>query len=55
MPPVTSTPAASAQVVATEDELLRTAPLPHERVVYWGSGSPQGTHDKHMVTDSLLA
>lgn len=34
---------AAMSSVATEEELLRTAPLPHERVVYWGSGSPQGT------------
>ncbi|CAH0474358.1 unnamed protein product [Peronospora belbahrii] len=29
------------RLVSTEEELLRLAPLPHERVVYWGSGSPQ--------------
>lgn len=34
---------ADMSTVSTEEELLRTAPLPHERVVYWGSGSPQGT------------
>ncbi|KAI9910363.1 hypothetical protein PsorP6_010976 [Peronosclerospora sorghi] len=28
-------------LVSSEDELVRLAPLPHERVVYWGSGSPQ--------------
>ncbi|CAH0486280.1 unnamed protein product [Peronospora farinosa] len=28
-------------LVSSEEELLRLAPLPHERVVYWGSGSPQ--------------
>lgn len=33
-----------ADVVQSEEELLRAAPRPHERVVYWGSGSPQGTH-----------
>ncbi|KAF1319672.1 Glutathione s-transferase a, partial [Globisporangium splendens] len=32
---------ADEHLVSTEEELLRTAPLPHERVVYWGSGSPQ--------------
>lgn len=32
-----------ADVVQSEEELLRAAPRPHERVVYWGSGSPQGT------------
>ncbi|KAL7689807.1 putative Thioredoxin-like superfamily, glutathione S-transferase domain superfamily [Plasmopara halstedii] len=29
------------RLVSTERELLQLAPLPHERVVYWGSGSPQ--------------
>lgn len=29
-------------LVSSEEELARLAPLPHERVVYWGSGSPQG-------------
>lgn len=31
------------RLVASEEEMLRLAPQPHERVVYWGSGSPQGT------------
>ncbi|OWZ13162.1 hypothetical protein PHMEG_00013569 [Phytophthora megakarya] len=39
-------PAAAAdsdpcRLVSSEEEMLRLAPLPHERVVYWGSGSPQ--------------
>ncbi|KAG6617446.1 Glutathione S-transferase A [Phytophthora cinnamomi] len=29
------------RLVASEEEMLRLAPQPHERVVYWGSGSPQ--------------
>ncbi|KAH7485176.1 hypothetical protein PRIC1_004474 [Phytophthora ramorum] len=29
------------RLVASEEEMLRLAPMPHERVVYWGSGSPQ--------------
>ncbi|KAG7396445.1 hypothetical protein PHYBOEH_002262 [Phytophthora boehmeriae] len=31
----------ACRLVASEEEMLRLAPLPHERVVYWGSGSPQ--------------
>lgn len=50
-----------ADVVQSEEELLRAAPRPHERVVYWGSGSPQGTHcrllqrnvDPEMLMDVL--
>ncbi|KAJ0403990.1 hypothetical protein ATCC90586_010030 [Pythium insidiosum] len=38
-PPSTGSP--MAPPVTTEDELLRNPPLPHERVFYWGSGSPQ--------------
>ncbi|TYZ68964.1 hypothetical protein PybrP1_000168 [[Pythium] brassicae (nom. inval.)] len=34
-------PPASPAPVDSEQELLLQAPLPHERVVYWGSGSPQ--------------
>ena len=36
-------------LVSSEDELLRLAPLPHERVVYWGSGSPQGRPNRPYV------
>lgn len=43
MPSVPAMTDEDERVVATEEELLRTAPLPHERVIYWGSGSPQGT------------
>ncbi|GAB9472791.1 Glutathione s-transferase a [Globisporangium polare] len=45
--------------VSTEEELLRTAPLPHERVVYWGSGSPQAwrvliaLEEKHLPYRSV--
>ena len=28
--------------IATEEALIQSAPLPHERVLFWGSGSPQG-------------
>ncbi|CAI5710614.1 unnamed protein product [Hyaloperonospora brassicae] len=28
-------------LVSSEHEMLQSAPMPHERVVYWGSGSPQ--------------
>nr|CCA18048.1 conserved hypothetical protein [Albugo laibachii Nc14] len=27
--------------IATEEALIQSAPLPHERVLFWGSGSPQ--------------
>lgn len=38
-----SAPASSGNgLVSTEEELVRLAPQPHERVIYWGSGSPQG-------------
>ncbi|RLN26420.1 hypothetical protein BBJ28_00010594 [Nothophytophthora sp. Chile5] len=37
----TAVEADASRLVSTEEELLRAAPLPHERVVYWGSGSPQ--------------
>lgn len=44
---------AATSVVNTEEELLRTAPLPHERVIYWGSGSPQGTVEQNTTAHML--
>ncbi|KAF1787537.1 Thioredoxin-like fold [Phytophthora cactorum] len=40
-PQVTAVDSDPNRLVASEEEMLRLAPLPHERVVYWGSGSPQ--------------
>ncbi|KAL3667769.1 hypothetical protein V7S43_007320 [Phytophthora oleae] len=41
MPPQVTTDSDPNRLVASEKEMLRLAPQPHERVVYWGSGSPQ--------------
>uniref|UniRef100_M4BJ65 GST N-terminal domain-containing protein n=1 Tax=Hyaloperonospora arabidopsidis (strain Emoy2) TaxID=559515 RepID=M4BJ65_HYAAE len=36
-----ATASSANNLVSSEDAMLQSAPLPHERVVYWGSGSPQ--------------
>ncbi|TDH67999.1 hypothetical protein CCR75_007578 [Bremia lactucae] len=47
------------RLVSSEEEMLRLAPLPHERVVYWGSGSPQAwriliaLHEKQLPHRSI--
>jgi hypothetical protein len=46
---------ADEHLVSSEEELLRAAPLPHERVVYWGSGSPQGTKERLLHVDERTA
>jgi hypothetical protein len=38
------------RLVSSEEEMLRLAPLPYERVVYWGSGSPQGELMRRLLT-----
>ncbi|GLE01397.1 hypothetical protein PINS_up010227 [Pythium insidiosum] len=40
-PPPSAAGSSTVPPVTTEEELLRNPPLPHERVFYWGSGSPQ--------------